>query len=71
MTGDDFQKSVHTDINFNRFLLSYFLNRNGIDQSFSPSLHLIMAHTIKHFPATVDPHDILQYITADGAAVIE
>ncbi|KAH8773745.1 hypothetical protein F5883DRAFT_661747 [Diaporthe sp. PMI_573] len=26
---------------------------------------------MKHFPATADPHDVLQYITADGAVVIE
>lgn len=30
-----------------------------------------MAPTVKHFPATADPHDVLQYITADGAVVIE
>lgn len=30
-----------------------------------------MVPTVKHFPATADPHDVLQYIAADGAVVIE
>lgn len=30
-----------------------------------------MAPTIKRFAATADPHDVFQYITADGAVVIE